>query len=188
MKTTALALASLLALALPGLSADDAAPKPWMKEGGAGGPGGGPQRGKMFEMMDKNSDGKVTVEEFKANASDMAKQRFERIDENADGKVTAAEFSAAMDKMAKMAPERAAEMKKRAPDFAALDANGDGSATLEEFAAGGTKALMERFEKMDQNGDDVITKDEVEAARKAFGEGRRGPKEDKPEGDKKPTT
>ena len=188
MKTPVVLLASLLALATLGARAEDTQ-KPWMKEGGgspAGGPGG-PGRGKMFEMMDKDGDGKVTVDEFKANATEMAKQRFEKIDANADGKVTAEEMTAAMDKMAKMAPERAAEMKKRAPDFAALDTNGDGSATLEEFTAGGTKVIMERFEKMDQNGDKVVTKDEVEAARKAFGEGR-GPRGEKPEGDKKPTT
>lgn len=54
---------------------------------------------KMFKKKDANSDGKVTIEEFKAGLpaerSAKADKHFARIDKNGDGGVTLEEFKAA---------------------------------------------------------------------------------------------
>jgi len=59
------------------------------KEGTAGkGSGGGPS----IEMMDKNSDGKLSRDEVPERMA----QRFERVDINGDGFIDAAEFETLM--------------------------------------------------------------------------------------------
>lgn len=60
----------------------------------AGGPGGGgsPNPAEAFKALDKNSDGKLTVDE----APGPMKSRFATVDKNGDGSVDVGEFSAAM--------------------------------------------------------------------------------------------
>ena len=58
----------------------------------AGGPGGGrPDRDAMFTQLDKNSDGKLTVDEM----SEGMKDRFPTMDKNSDGSVSKEEFLSA---------------------------------------------------------------------------------------------
>ena len=50
----------------------------------------------MFKKMDKNSDGKVSKEEFSAKAKDAAKadKAFAKLDKDGDGSLTLEEFKA----------------------------------------------------------------------------------------------
>ena len=50
-----------------------------------------------FSKMDRNSDGKLTLDEFKGRNSknaDKKSQRFKKLDADSDGSVTLAEFKA----------------------------------------------------------------------------------------------
>lgn len=57
-----------------------------------------PNPEKVFARKDANSDGSLTLEEFKAGLKDKAlnsaDKRFKKIDANGDGKVTLDEFKA----------------------------------------------------------------------------------------------
>jgi Ca2+-binding EF-hand superfamily protein len=88
MRTSTLIL-TVLALAATGsvtLAAPDKAPDPQ----------------KMFSRKDTNSDGSLTLDEFKTGMKDKqlenADKRFKKIDTNGDGKVSFDEFKAGMTK------------------------------------------------------------------------------------------
>ncbi len=55
-----------------------------------------------FKKMDKDSDGKLTLEEFKGKKKDdalaKAETRFKKLDKDSDGKVTMEEFKAGQGK------------------------------------------------------------------------------------------
>ena len=59
-----------------------------------------PDPAKIFARKDTNSDGSLTLDEFKAgmkdNALDKADRRFKKIDSNSDGKLSLDEFKAGM--------------------------------------------------------------------------------------------
>ncbi len=88
---SAMALASALCLA------ED---KPGRPPGGPDGPRGDRQRPnpeEAFKKLDANSDGSISLEEFKANPRaqanpDRAGEAFARMDKDSDGKVTLEEF------------------------------------------------------------------------------------------------
>lgn len=93
----------LAAIALSAtVRAEDPAPateKPAEKP--AGGEKGKPNPEAAFKKMDKDGDGNLTLEEFKANPraqKDPAKAeaRYKKIDKDSDGKVTLDEFKAGM--------------------------------------------------------------------------------------------
>lgn len=100
--------------------------------------------GRMFERLDTNNDGKVTLAEAQAGAQ----ARFNALDKNKDGVLSSDELG-----------DRHFMMKH-------ADANGDGKVTLAELQAQ-TQAW---FAKLDANHDNVVTKDELQAARAAHGE------------------
>ena len=122
-------------------------------------------RGQLFDKVDSNKDGKVTLTEAKAEAQ----ARFARIDTNKDGRLTTQEIEAHHVAM------RAEHAKKRgdqkpsdearhgkhkergAKFFAKMDGNGDGAIDAAESVAKAEKM----FARMDDNGDGVVTKDEV---------------------------
>lgn len=58
-----------------------------------------PDREAQFKKMDKDSDGKLTLEEFKANKKDKqlenAEKQFARLDKNSDKSISLEEFKAA---------------------------------------------------------------------------------------------
>jgi Ca2+-binding EF-hand superfamily protein len=103
-----------------------------------------PGGGRMFERLDTNNDGKVTLAEAQAGAQ----ARFNALDKNKDGVITQDELGDGH------------FMMKHA------DANGDGKVTLAELQAQ-TQAW---FSKLDANHDNVITKDELKAAHEAHGD------------------
>ena len=94
----ALALAGSLAIA------EDKPPGPPPGGPGGGGPGGPggrerPNPGEAFKKLDANSDGSVSLEEFKAGPRAQkdparAEEIFKKMDKDSDGKLTLEEFKA----------------------------------------------------------------------------------------------
>jgi Ca2+-binding EF-hand superfamily protein len=70
---------------------------------------------KIFNSIDKDSDGKITKDEFYANPLKDAATRFDNTDTNKDGTVTLEEENAAIAKLKKLeadAKKKQAEQKK----------------------------------------------------------------------------
>ena len=77
---------------IPPAPTEPAGPKPGGSGVGPGSGGGGrPDRGAMFTQLDKNSDGKLTVDEMSEGMQD----RFPAMDKDGDGSVTKDEFLSA---------------------------------------------------------------------------------------------
>jgi len=104
----------------------------------------------MFQQMDANSDGKVTVDEMKAARA----AHFAETDTNGDGFLTTDEMQAGM--LAKM-QERMSQRTDRMMEHA--DADGDGKISADEAQA------MPRLDKMmarlDKDGDGAISTEEM---------------------------
>ena len=85
-----LILSALLATAALSFGADEAKKKPADPEA-------------AFKKLDKDNDGKLSLDEFKANAKDPAKaeQQFKKLDTNGDGSLSLDEFKAKFVKKAK---------------------------------------------------------------------------------------
>lgn len=111
---------------------------------------GGVDREAMFQRMDRNSDGKITKDEFPERATRM----LEAADTNQDGVVTKEEFVAFQPRR----PDRprGPGMGPGAALLRALDADGDGKISAEEIT-GAASALK----KLDRNGDGQLTPDEL---------------------------
>jgi Ca2+-binding EF-hand superfamily protein len=128
----------------------------------AGDHGGKEKAEEHFQKMDTNADGKVSQEEHTAGAKTM----FDTMDADKNGTVTVAEMNAAHDQMKKQhemgkgnkmhAAGDKAEMRA-AEKIKVVDTNGDGALTTEEHAAG---AKM-MFGKMDTDKDGFLSKDEM---------------------------
>ena len=107
-------------------------------------------KGRSWERMDANGDGKVTAEEMSAKNA-----RFiEMADADGDGAVTEEEAKAFRE--AKRAQMRA----KHNPDK-----NGDGVVDKTEYI----NAAQDRFDRLDKNGDGVLSEEELQKR----GHGRR---------------
>jgi Ca2+-binding EF-hand superfamily protein len=107
----------------------------------------------MFQSMDANADGKISVSEHAATAKTM----FEKMDADHDGSVTETEMTAAHEKITGQ-KSGVGEMSA-AEKIKAIDTNGDGKLTAEEHQAG--SKMM--FEKMDADHDGFLTKAEMVA-------------------------
>lgn len=105
---------------------------------------------------DTNSDGKVTLAEFKAMSAQRQEHLFARLDANKDGKITQAEADTAPE------PGRGAGRRGKAGHgFGGMimraDANGDGAVTKAELAA----VSERRFQMADTNKDGWLSKEEL---------------------------
>ncbi|MFZ2654163.1 MAG: hypothetical protein WAX69_04560 [Victivallales bacterium] len=132
-----------------------------------------PSAPNTFKKIDKNGDGKVTTEEYKAYWIDIfgvidldkdgkiseaemkarADKRVSEIDKNKDGGLTKDEFIT-LPKTEGKAPEKPGAGVTR---FAQADVNADGSITLQEYYF----IMNDRFDKADKNKDGKIDKDEA---------------------------
>lgn len=138
-------------------------------------PAPGPQRVTMFEQIDANKDGKVTLDELQA----FVAARFAKVDANKDNGVTLDELKEAMAKRraewqgrqgrsrSESRPaggdeaRQTRQIEAMAARFRALDANADGKVTMDELQP----VIAAAFRAMDANGDGVITPDELRGMR-----------------------
>ncbi|MCB1091849.1 MAG: hypothetical protein KDL87_09975 [Verrucomicrobiae bacterium] len=153
------------------------------REGGGGRPGGqgGMDGGRLFEMADRNKDGKITQDE--------AGERWERmaqLDKNGDGAISKDEFP----QMGAGGPGRGGPDGRPGAGggggagaiFGQSDKNGDGKLSQDEVSA----EMWERLSKADKNADGLVSQEELSSAygdRPGAGKGGDRPK---PEGTEPP--
>jgi Ca2+-binding EF-hand superfamily protein len=124
----------------------------------------------MFREADADSDGRLTLEELRADIN----RRFQAADADRDAAVTRAEFDAYMNSRMELRgdtpraqPLRGRMDEMRARAFRVLDANADARLSLAEVQ----QAVELGFRMMDRNGDGVVAQDET--GRRGRGEGPR---------------
>ena len=140
-----------------------------------------PRTSPTFSALDKNQDGRLTLDEFKAGFPDLAnsEETFKSLDKNGDGVLSLDEYKAGYPdpvpppkpgkggkngnsgKKAQAKPD-AAKAKKL---FAKLDKNGDGKLSLDEFKAAYPKIANPEatFKSIDTNHDGFLSLSEFTA-------------------------
>jgi Ca2+-binding EF-hand superfamily protein len=93
---------------------------------GTAGGGNRPDPGQLFQLWDRNKDGKLTLDEVPERAREGIKAAFERLDKK---ELTRDEFAQAM---RRFGGGGGAFMRDPEGTFKRLDANGDGKVTLDE--------------------------------------------------------
>jgi Ca2+-binding EF-hand superfamily protein len=122
---------------------------------------------RLFERLDRNADGKVTVDEVPEERREMLERMIERGDKDGDGAISLEEFKATVERRkpgdAKpkkpQTPARTAGFGPMRPGlFLALDADGDGQLSGSEIEA--APAVLR---KLDADGDGALSPHEVMA-------------------------
>lgn len=126
--------------------------------GGPNGPRPGGPRGKggafLIERLDKDGDGKLSIEEFAV----MSERPMDRFDADDDGSITSDEIDAAI--LERMVERRRQRILDR------FDLDGDGTITAEEIQRQREKI----FALMDRNDDGAVDAKEMRMFRKLLGE------------------
>jgi Ca2+-binding EF-hand superfamily protein len=103
-----------------------------------------PRAQKVFDRLDVNKDGKISLAEF----TPLAEKRFMKVDTNNDGAVSAAEIDAAL---------QAAMERRRDRILADMDADKNGTVTRDEL----DKYVAAMVKSADANNDGGVTFDEA---------------------------
>jgi Ca2+-binding EF-hand superfamily protein len=159
-----------------------------------------------FKSIDSDSNGSLTLDEFKANApgkasdansAKRAEQLFKSMDADGDGSVTSTEKDAFDTKMAdqRQSMQFTTQMLAGPSNqdvFSATDKDADGKVSLEEFsdsdAADGvsTDQLQQLFSAIDSDGDGSITETEsssfLDAIKTASNDDQMAPPQGEPHG------
>ena len=150
-----------------------------------------------FDQIDGNSDGALSLEEFKSAGpkgadSSKSEELFKKIDSDGDGSISKAESDAFKDKARKAddllqsflfsLQTNAAQTTKATADsdadeqsaFDAIDSDANGGISQDEFSAAfkdsrlNSDRLNELFSALDGDGDGSVTQDEVKAFQSAI--------------------
>lgn len=118
----------------------------------------------LFARLDKNGDGKLTVDETPEERRKLVARMLRRSDKDSDQALTLAEFQAGRERPDQAPPAEAAPGKPPRGErpgilgglFGLLDTDHDGKIAASEISAAG-----EILRKLDKNNDAAITPDEI---------------------------
>ncbi len=133
---------------------------------------------RIFNAVDLNEDGSISLDEFLAKRLDKAPQQFDRIDTDDDQLISLDELQAASHHdwdenidMTELKNCVEAELDIDFPNFlspeerfSTADTNEDGFLDMDEFVAAKTLRAEERFNKIDLDSDGLISKAELTTA------------------------
>lgn len=117
-------------------------------------PGGGKGGGGLLRRGDKDNDGKVSAEEYKAAVPNATDDQFANLDKDKDGVLTPKDFP--------VPPKPQGEAANQGrPGIRMADANKDGAVSKDEFEKAFPNANKDRFATLDRNDSGSIEGDEL---------------------------
>ncbi len=111
---------------------------------------------RMFERMDTDNDGIVSIDDAKA----LAAVRFAAMDTDGNGEITRSE---------RRDFRQSKRTERRAERFARLDTDGDGMISLEDMKNASGSRAERRFARLDTDGDGLVSLDDMQAMQKQRG-------------------
>jgi Ca2+-binding EF-hand superfamily protein len=133
-----------------------------------------PDAAGLFSQLDTNKDGQLAADEIPEDRKTLFERLVRKGDKNSDGKLTAEEFAAGLAGGREKKDDEPATARRERPDaeggpgpgrfFARLDANGDGKIVLAEIPEPGRERFEKLLERADKDKDGAITREEFLAA------------------------
>lgn len=128
-------------------------------------------RGKLFERLDANGDGKIVLDEVPEAGRERFEKLIARIDKDGDGAVTRREFAAAAPAAGDAARNRHQAGRDGSHFFKQMDKNADGKLTADEVPEERRPMFERLIERGDKDGDQTLSLEEFTAV---FGRRRPG--------------